>query len=253
MFKDIFKLINFKKVYPLALLNTILLFCVGTFLYQSNSSSAGVIFSVVGLVLSLLLFMFFYAGQAQVIGDNLISRMQGEEAQPVRKLINEHWKEFVPATMLVLVVAGLMYQLIIPLIGSIAGGIFQISIGTVELNILTLILNLMLITWAVFGIVAINTIGIGFKDTFSYVMNFTFTNFRRVVAFLVLFILTMFVMAIIAFFTASIFLIPIRILVYAYLIGLVNVLATGVFIENVSDEDFAPAPPDIVEDEKKAE
>ena len=196
----------------------------------------------------MFLFLFFFTAQAQVVGNELTAEFQGEEPATVRDTL-KGWKSYALPSVGVLVVAALMYQLIIPLIGSIAGGLFQVNVMGVEMNLLTLLLNFMLIVWTAFSLAEINTIGVGFKDTFSYTMNFVFTNFRKVVLFLLVFMLMTYLVMLLSIYAAgSLMLLPVQVLFMAYVIGFLNAYATGLFVDNVSDEDFEEA-----EEEEEAE
>ena len=248
MFREALKLISFRKVYPMSLLSTIFLFLGSFCLFRSNAGDLALMLSVAGFVVSMFLFLFFFTAQAQVVGNELTAEFQGEEPATVRDTLKS-WKSYALPSVGVLVVAALMYQLIIPLIGSIAGGLFQVNVAGVEMNLLTLLLNFMLIVWTAFGLAEINTIGVGFKDTFSYTMNFVFTNFRKVVLFLLVFMFMTYLVMLLSIYAAgSLMLLPVQVLFMAYIIGFLNAYATGLFVDNVSDEDFEEA-----EEEEEAE
>ena len=240
MFKESLKLGNFKKVYPLSLLSSIFLFLAGFCLYRGNDDDTSMIISIVGFVVSAALFLYFFTAQTQVVGNHLLATIQEEEPEPVKETLKK-WKGYAFPSIGVLAVGVFMYQLIIPLVGSIAGGLFQISLFGFEMNILTFALNIAVMVWVMFGLVEINTIGVGFKDTFSYTINFVFTNFRKVVLYMVAYIVALYVfilLSVLALGSMQIVMMPVKVLLTAYLIAFFNVYATNLFIDNVSDEDF---------------
>ena len=240
MFKESLKLGDFKKVYPLSLLSATFLFLAGFCLYRGNENDTAMIISLVGFFVAAILFLFFYTAQAQVIGNHLLAEIQEEEPATVKETL-KNWKDYAFPSIGVLALGALMYQLIIPLVGSIAGGLFQVNLLGFELNLLTFSLNMAVIVWVMFGVAEINTIGVSFKDTFSYTINFVFTNFRKVVLYVVVYILMMYLFILFSVLTVGdmqMMLLPVKAILAAYLMSFLNVYATNLFIDNVSDDDF---------------
>ena len=248
MFKESLKLANFKKVYPVSLLSTTALLSVIYFLNKGNASDAEQIVSLAGFAISALLFLFLYPVQSQVIGNELTAGFQDEEPEPVVSVM-KRWTQYAISSVGVIVVFLIGYKILLPLVGAIAGGLFQVSAFGIELNLLTLFLNLGAIVWMMFGMAEISTIGVSFRETFSYTVNFVFTNFLKVVQFSVIFMLLSYAVLFMLVQTvnAGLYLLPVKVLVIAYVIAFLNTYATNLFIDNVSDEDFAEAEEDTEE------
>lgn len=248
MFKESLKLGNFKKVYPMALLSTVFLMLTSFCLHKGNASETEMIFTVGGFFVSVLLFLFFYIAQVKTIGNELTAEFQDEEPMTMKETLKS-WFQYALPSVQVLVVFALVYYLVLPLVGTVAGGIFQVEILGVSMNLLTFLLNMIMIVWMTFALVEINTIGVGFKDTFSYTINFVFTNFRKVFLYMIVYLLTGYLLLLMLVFTMDgnqVLLLPVKALIVGYGLAFLNTYAANLFIDNVSDEDFN-------EDETEAE
>ena len=237
---QVLKLSNFLKVFPACIISAAMFFATVWFLYKGNGDPTDQIISVVATIVCLLLFIATYAFQNRLIADYLVARFNEEEPPEYKDVLDEAKGAFIP-TALILLVMCLMYNLIIPMIGSMAGEIFQVDIGF-EFNILTLIINLSCITWMFLAIASVNTIGAGFLDTFSFVFGFVFSHFAKVVAFIVTVAFSMFVMQFVIVSVASgnqLFMMPLKALVLAYIFGLTNTYAAYLVVNNVTEEDLA--------------
>lgn len=237
MFKESFKLGNFKKTYPLSIA-TVIAFLL--FTYGLNVRGVDMVIAIAEVVFGLALFLYFYTAQNKQIATEMVAEFQEEEPATIVETLKS-WKGYAVPGLMVLIVFGLVYEFILPLVGSVAGGLFQVTLLGFEFNILTLAMNLIAVTWLMFGTAQINTIGASFKDTFQYTMNFGFSNFRKVLGFLVVFILGMFIVQMTVVSTAfgnQLIYMPIKVLVMAYVLGFVNTYAVGLFIDNIHDDDF---------------
>lgn len=253
MIKESLKLGNFKKMFPLSLFSTIFLLLATYGMNRGIASQVDLVVSLAAFFIGLLGFIFLYATTYQVAADELTASLQEEEAPSVAETI-KGWKSYVPSAAGVVITFFLVYQFVLPIIGSIAGGLFQVSILGISLNLLTFALNLMAVTWLIFGLVSISTIGTSYKETFSYVLNFVFTNFRKVVLFLIIGLLLMYGVLVLLVHTMlgnQLMLLPIKAIAMAYVFGFLTVYATNLFVDNVSDDDFAE--PEDAEEEDAEE
>jgi len=250
LFKESLKLGNFKKEFPVALLSAIFMLLATYGMNRGISSQADLAVSLVMFFVGLAGFIVFYAAAYQVAAGELTASLQDEDAPSLGETLKA-WKSYVPSAAAVIIAFFLIYQFVLPVIGAVAGGLFQVSIFGVSLNLLTFVLNMMAITWLVFGLVSISTIGTVFKETFSYVLNFVFTNFRKVLLFLFIGLVLMYAVLVLLIHTMNgnpLIFLPIKALVMAYVLGFLTVYATNLFIDNVSDEDFAE--PEEADDEE---
>jgi len=216
-------------------------FALMYFSQRSNGSdtdfwiSAGV--TVVALIFSVLM----YALQNKVISNELVAYSEDEEAPSIGEALAEI-KSAIPATLGVLLVCIPLHFLIIPLLVSLVGGIFNIKIdGFVEFNLLALVLNLIVVMWLFLATAQINAMGASFVDTIKYSTGFVFTNLSKcVIAVLaILFCLFIYNFTILSTMSGN-FLINtvIRVVITAYLLGFVNTYFTSLFINNVTEEDL---------------
>ena len=242
MIKESLKLGNFKKMFPLSLFSTIFLLLATYGMNRGIASQVDLVVSLAAFFIGLLGFIFLYATTYQVAADELTSSLQEEEAPSVAETI-KGWKSYVPSAAGVVITFFLVYQFVLPIIGSIAGGLFQVSILGISLNLLTFALNLMAVTWLIFGLVSISTIGTSYKETFSYVLNFLIIGLLLMYGVLVLLVHTML--------GNELLLLPIKAIAMAYVFGFLTVYATNLFVDNVSDDDFAE--PEDAEEEDAEE
>lgn len=240
MFKESLKLASFKKVYPLSVVSTVLLLLSAYFLNKGNATEADQITSLAIFLVSGIGFLFLYALQNKVIANEVVAEATDEEPESIKEAAAS-WKSYGFAASLLLISFLLIYNLILPLIGSVAGALFQVSIAGFELNLLTLVLNLMAIVWLMFGMAEINAMNVGFMDTLKYTVNFVFTNFRKVLLFIAVFLLFWFAVTLMIVFTATsdqMLFMPVKAVVIAYVLAFLNTYAVNLFIDNVTDEDF---------------
>lgn len=234
------KLVNFAKVFPLCLLSSATFFSFMYFLSKNISSeSEQLVFTAITLV-SMLGFFVFYSLQNKMIASQIIADLQEEES-PTYGEIKEGFKGYFLSTVGVLITFAIMYQFILPLIGSNAGDMFQVSLFDFEFNILTLIINLACITWVLLAVAEINTIEISFLQTFSFTFGFVFSNFAKVAGFIVTVIVAWFLFQFLVVSTATgdqMIMMPIKIIVLAYLFGFINTLATNLFVNNITEDDL---------------
>lgn len=116
------------------------------------------------------------------------------------------------------------------------------SVSGFEFNLLTLFMNLCFIVWLMFGSAEANTVEATYLETFKYTIGFVFNNFAKVVAFVVAFVIALFILQFTVVSTAGgdqLVLMPIKALIFAYVIGFVNTLATSIFVNNIKASDFA--------------
>lgn len=252
MFKESLKLVNFKKVFPLTLVSVLLMLVTTYGMNRRISSEMDIAVSIAMFFTGLAGFIFFYSFQNQVIANELAADIQETESPSIRETLKD-WKSYLLPSTGIILVFFLMYQAVLPLIGSFAGGLFQVTILGISFNLLTFLLNMMAIIWLVFGIVAINTMGVSFLETFNCVINFAFTNFQKVIIYLLLLIILMYAVLVMLIHTMTgnqMIFMPIKVLVMAYVLGFLNTYAINLFIYNVEENDFITKTEPEIEDKE---
>jgi len=237
----IFGLANFIKVFPLSIIVSASLLTSTYFLYKGNGDGTAQIISLVAVLVSAIIFMVTYALHNKVIASEIVAHVQGEEAPSIQEVFSE-FKSYGLTTIGLVISFAILYVFILPTIGSMAGGIFQMSVSGFEFNLLTLFMNLCFIVWLMFGSAEANTVEATYLETFKYTIGFVFNNFAKVVAFVVAFVIALFILQFTVVSTAGgdqLVLMPIKALIFAYVIGFVNTLATSIFVNNIKASDFA--------------
>ena len=238
---QVLKLVNFLKVYPLCLLSSGTFFGFMYFLLKANNSDSEQMISTVATVVLLLAFFAFFAFQNKMISAQMIAELEEDES-PDFADIKEGFKGYFLSTIGILIVFVAMYSFILPLIGGLAGGLFQMEIGGFEFNALTLIINLACITWTLLALAEVNTIEASFFDTFTFTFGFVFSNFAKVVGFIVSVIFAWGIFQFVLYSTATgnqMLMLPVKIFILAYLFGFINSYATYLFINNITEEDLS--------------
>ena len=234
------KLVNFAKVFPLCLLSSATFFSFMYFLTKDISSESEQLVFTAITVVSVLAFFVFFSLQNKMISAQMIADLEDDEP-PSFGDIKEGFKGYFLSTVGVLIVFALMYNLVLPLVGNIAGEIFQVSVFDFEFNLLTLIINLACIAWVLLALAEITTIEASFLQTFSFTFGFVFSNFSKVVGFIVAVVASWFIFQFIVVSTATgdqMIMMPIKIIVLGYLFGFINTLATNLFINNITEDDL---------------
>lgn len=239
---NIFSLTNFIKVFPICLLSSASFVGGWYFLAKPNGSDSEQMLATIVAPVLLILFLFCYALQNHVIATEIIANEEDAEPLSIQESLAEI-KSFLPASVGVILTFLVVKEYIIPTVGSMAGGIFQLSLGGYDINMLTFPMNLLMILWLFLATAEINSIGASFTDTIKYTMGFIFTNLLKCVAAIVFILFCWFVWGYTVYFTvggSNITAMAIQIFVFAYLFGLSNTFVTSLFIHNVSEEDLTP-------------
>lgn len=235
------KLVNFAKVFPLCLLSSLTFFSFMYFLTKEISSESEQLVFTTITVVSVLAFFVFFALQNKMISAQMIADLEDEEP-PSFGDIKEGFKKYFLSTVGVLIVFAIMYKIVLPLVGNVAGEIFQISIFDFDFNLLTLIINLACITWMLLALAEITTIEASFIQTISFTFGFVFSNFSKVVGFVIAVMASWFIFSFAVVSTATgdqMIMMPLKVLLLAYLFGFINSLATNLFINNITEDDLA--------------
>ena len=239
--KESLKLGNIAKVFPLALLTSAALLAFMYFLHKGNASDSEQMMSLGLTVVLLIAFLFLYALQNKVIAMEYLSELQDEEPPSIKELASD-FKSYFPSSAGMLIAFGIIYSLILPTIGSMAGGLFQISVAGIEFNILTLLLNLMVIAWLMFATAQVNIMEAGIVDTIKFIPGFVFTNFGKVVKFILVFILCLFCLQMLIVSTATssqMVAMPVKAVAIGYVLAFLNAYAANIFLDNIEDDDFS--------------
>lgn len=223
------------------MLLSITFFGILYFLTKPMEKDASIVIPLaIVFVLSTLAIMLF-AIQNRLIATEFIASEYDEEPFSFSEILYDCQGYVIPYSVLVFVYL-LSYNLIIPFIGSLAGGIFQISLFDLDFNILTLIINLVLIAWVFLGTAQIVTVEATLSETIGYTTNFIFDNFGKMIIFFIIIIglLFTFQFILVSTYTADqTYAIPIKVLAFAYLFSVCNAYTISFFANNASIEEEA--------------
>ena len=234
------KLINFSKVFPMGILNAIFFFATIYCFTKPNDDSTSFIISLVAGLLSFIAFIFFFVVTHRAMATEMIAEIYDEETYSYKELFDDA-KQYLVLYFGMTLVLCMMYLLIIPAIGSNAGGIFQVSPFGFDFNILTLIINMFCMAWFFLGLAQISTIGANFIETFKYTFSFIFNNFAKTIIFFLLLVFVLFIFNFTLLVTAGgsqLMMMPIKVLVFAYLFNFLNAYAIDFFLNNISQDDL---------------
>lgn len=236
---NIFKLYDV-KAFPFSVLVGVLFFLGGYFATkETNGSSEEFAVSCAVVLLSGILGLFFLSIQNKIIANKVIEKNFDEDPVSLMESISA-------AKGNLLTVIGMTFVLflinttVIPAIGTMAGGMFQVDIMDFEFNILTLVINLILVSWYLIGLASVSVIDATFLQTFSYTTEFFFDNFSKMIGFVFVTILCSFLFSFVgvslvdAPITTAI---PIKCLVFIYLFGIINALSIHLFANYANFED----------------
>ena len=234
------RLINFPKVFPLGILNAIFFFLTVYCFTKPNEDSTGFTISLIGGLFSFIAFILFFVMAHRAMATEMIAEIYDEETYTYRELLEDS-KQYIALYFGMVLIFCMMYVLIIPLIGSNAGGIFQVDLAGFEFNVLTLIINMFCMTWFFLGVAQIATIEAKLTDTFKYTFSFIFNNFAKTILFFLLLVVVLFIFNFTLLVTASqtqLMMMPVKVLVFAYLFNFLNAYAIDFFLNNISQEDL---------------
>lgn len=240
MIKEIMGLGGFRKTYPVALISTIFMLVATYFLNKGNASATEQIIALIVTLVSFVLFLFAFSMMGKTISAGVIAE-QTEEESPSLKEIASAWRTYFFPTSAILIIYVLAYTFLLPAIAFMAGDIFQVSITGFSFNILTFVLNLCLTAWLMFGIAEINMLEASFLETVKFTFDFAFTHFKKMLGFMFIFIVVMFIVQLVIVSTATgnqLIFMPIKALVIAYSMAFLISIATNLFYADIDDMDI---------------
>lgn len=234
-----FSLYSPKKVLPLALLFSCMFFGTMFFMMRPNNAETDYYVSL-GISIVLGIFsIFLFTAQNKAIAAGFIENEYDEDEMSLGEVVQETGSYVVHIFLLVLTFF-LAHQVAIPLLGAEFGMPFQVSFLGLDMNILTVGLNFFFLTWLFLGTAEVVLLDVSFWETLPYTLRFVFDNFLKTIGFLFAVALILFAiqMSWITTYTMNqMVTMPIKILVFAYLVALCNSMAVSFFAKNMNDVD----------------
>ena len=221
------------KAFPFSFLIGIFFFLGGYFATKdmSNGSTEDLVIAGAVVAVSALLWVFFLAVQNKVIANKAVEKIFGEEPISIGQSISLA-KGNLPTIIGMTILLVIINTTVIPIIGTAAGGIFQVNVMDFEFNILTLLINIFLVCWYLIGLASVAVADASFIQTFSYTTEFFFDNFSKMIGFVFATILCSFIFSFagvsLVKFSPTVA-IPIKCLLFIYLFGFINSLAIHLF------------------------
>ncbi len=244
-------LYSFRKVFFVAILFASAFFGTFYFMSKPNGSDTEVMISAaLSLVLGILA-LFFYTVQNRTIATSYIEKNFDGDEYSVGEVMGETGGYAIHVFLLVLTF-GLAYNILIPFVGSVLGGPFQVSVAGFDFNALTLAINYFFVIWLFIGTAQVVVMDMTFFETLSATLQFVFNNFLRMFGF-ALFILVihlLFQMTLLSTYQLDpLTTMPIKILVFAYLMALCNSYAVSFFASGNDDREDDDEDEDDEDDE----
>lgn len=221
------------KAFTFSFLIGIFFFLGGYFATKDMSNGGTEDLAIAGAVVavSTLLGIFFLAVQNKVIANKAVEKIFGEDSVSLGgsvSLAKGNLLTVIGMTILLVVIN----TTVIPIIGTVAGGLFQVDVMGFEFNILTLLINIVLVCWYLIGLASVAVADASFIQTFSYTTEFFFDNFSKMIGFVFIAILCSFIFSFAGVslmnFSPNVA-IPIKCLLFIYLFGFINSLAIHLF------------------------
>lgn len=235
-------LFSFRKVFSAALVFAVCFFGSFYFMVKPNDDEMSLWISTGAAIVLGLVTVFFFTVQNRAIAVSYIEKYFDGDEYSLSEVIGEAGGYVVHIFLLVLSFL-LMYNIVVPFIGAVAGGIFQVKFFDFEVNLLTFLINYFCIVWLFLGAAEIVTMDATFFETLGITFRFIFDNFMKLFWFvlLIFFIHLMFQIILVATYQvdpSATYTIPIKVLALAYLVALCNSFAVRIFAENLPEEEY---------------
>ncbi len=239
-------LFSFGKVYPLAILFSSAFFGAIYFLSKPNAGGVDFYISVAASIIIGIAALFFYAATVRGIAVSFDEKYFDGDEYSIGEIIGEARYYIVDLFLLVLSFL-LAYNIVVPFIGSVAGGVFQVSVGDFEFNVLTLGINYFFVVWLFFGTAQIAYADATFAETIGMTFRFFFDHCLKTIGF-IFFVLFMHLVLqaalIFSYRIDPIATMPFKVLLFSYVLSLVNAYAMSFFVDekggldDADDEDY---------------
>lgn len=240
---SVIKLFNPAKSFPMALLTSVAFFFSMYFLNaKALSGTTEIVIAIVASVIGFILFLLAYVVMDKAMATELLADLYDDEEQikSLGELFGEAKNHF-PTFFGIVLTFLILYNLIIPTIGNLAGGIFQVSIMDFEFNILTLVITMTCIAWVFLGAAQSVFLEASFFETIKFTFGFVFNNFLKTILFFVVIVILHLLLNLTFISTMGLSMVvgmAIKIFVFAYLFAFCNAYAIYFFVNNVMEEDF---------------
>lgn len=241
------------KVFVWSLLASVAFF----FLYwgEKHPYSAGdttmTALSLAVVFVGAILFIAFYTIGNRQLALAFAKVEFGSEDASFMDAVSQGKKYFGAVTLLILGVCFLTL-IVVPALGTLAGGFFLISVAGHDFNILMLFFNFFLVyAWFFLGTAEIVLADLKFKDTIPETIGFIFDNFLKMFGYaaLLFVLLTFFDFVVVSLFPLNrIIALPVLVLLFAYLLAFINSFTVSFVGENLDTGEERNSSPEAQED-----
>ena len=173
---DALRLYSFFKVYPFSFLATIATFAAGYFATKNVSGTTDVILMAFIGFIFLSIAGVLNSIQNGIIFSSFLEQQYDEEPLSIGEVISNSIPKAVSYVMVVLTYL-LVSRLLVPILMGFVGGLFQVNVLSVEINLLEVIVNFFLTTWIIFALAEITVLDINFFETVNETFKFLFNRF----------------------------------------------------------------------------
>lgn len=146
-------------------------------------------------------------------------------------------KGYIPSVAALLVCTIVLTVLAVPMLGTVVGGFFIVTIAEHDFNILTLFINFFIVyAWLFIGTAEIVLADVRFKDTLGETVGFIFDNFLKMFGYVVIlfFSLTVFEFVVVSLMPLSrVIALPILVLLFAYVLSFINSMTMAFVATNL--------------------
>lgn len=237
---NVFRFYDF-KAFPFSFLIGVFFFLGGYFITKdmSNGGVEDLVIAGAIVLISALLGLFFLSVQNKVIANKAAEKIFGEDSISISGSVSSAKSNLLTVIGMTVVLV-LINTTVIPIVGTVAGGLFQVDIFDFEFNVLTLLINIVLVCWYLIGLAAVAVADASFIQTFSYTTEFFFDNFSKMLGFVFTVILCSFIFSFagvsLVNFSPTVA-IPIKCIIFIYLFGFINALAIHLFASYANFDD----------------